>query len=238
VPDQVRPDPTDDWQQAGFVRRTGLFSPAEATELLAAVRTAHPREPGENLLSSGEMHFASNLFYGSTVLQRCAADPRIVELVTALIGPDLWCRWDQAVCKRPGAGWFPWHQDNGYTRLADAHVQVWVALTVSEPRNGGLLVAPGAHTSVATHEWVGNHVQMAAPDEALEIWAQPGDVIAFSSLLPHATAPNRGDVDRWAYVLEYLPLSAADPSIAAPHFVVARQGRPAPAFVDLTPRWA
>lgn len=44
-------------------------------------------------------------------------------------GPDTWIRWDQAVWKRPGAPEFPMHQDNGYSGLAEPHLQLWVALT-------------------------------------------------------------------------------------------------------------
>ena len=70
------------------------------------------------------------------------------------------------------------------------------------------------------------------------IGANPGDVVIFSSLLPHATPPNTGDVHRWAYVLEYLPLRAPDRSVLPLHLVVRRDGRTGPVFADLTPTWA
>ena len=65
--------------------------------------------------------------------------------------------------------------------------------------------------------------------------AAVGDVIAFSSRLPHETTPNQTDSVRLAYVAEYLPLADADPSVPAPHFVAFRGGHPDGAFVAHAP---
>jgi ectoine hydroxylase-related dioxygenase (phytanoyl-CoA dioxygenase family) len=226
------------FSEVGYVEVRGLFTAPEAADLLAAVQAAQPRVPDPNELSVDGMEFASNLFYRSAALQELVASPRIVPLLQAILGSDVWCRWDQAVNKGPGAGWFPWHQDNGYTRLAAEHVQVWVALTPSSASNGGLQLAPGRHHGAADHHWVGTQVELdVLPEDTVAIDAAPGDVVFFSSFLPHATTPNRTDQERWAYVAEYLAVSDPDPAVPPPHFVVSRaEGRPA-SFQDLTPSW-
>ncbi len=221
----------------GYVELPGLLDADEVRSLLDEVRSAEPRDPGPNELSLGGMEFASNLFYRSGRLQALVTDPRIVGPVQAILGPDVWCRWDQAVRKSPGAGWFPWHQDNGYTQLDAEHVQVWVALTRSGADNGGLRLSPGPERRLRHHRWVGHHVRMDEPESSVALEAEPGDVVVFSSFLPHATAPNETTADRWVYVAEYLPCAEADPAVPPPHLVVASSSG-ATGFVDLTATWS
>lgn len=216
---------TDGFQRDGYLLVRGLFTPTEAASALAAVQDA--LDPDEaNELTLGSMRFASNLYRRSPAIRRVLADPRLVGLVSALLGPSSWCRWDQAVCKGPGSSPFPWHQDNGYTRLRDEHLQVWVALTDAPAERGGLMVEPGAHRVPRQHRWVGSHVELLDPPQHPRwLAAEAGDVVAFSSLLPHSTGPNATDVDRWTYVAEFLPLDVDDDSVEAPHFVLSRGGR-------------
>lgn len=213
------------FREEGYLAFPGRFGAAEVKRVLAAIEAdTDPDEPNE--LSSGPMRFASNVYRRSPVIRGLLCDPRIVELVVALTGADAWCRWDQAVCKGPGAGPFPWHQDNGYTRLAHEHLQIWVALTDAPPERGGLWVEPRGHGADCEHRWVGSHVEMVVPPVApLPIAATAGDVVAFSSRLPHATAPNTTALDRWAYVAEFLPLDVPDESVPEPHLVVVEAGR-------------
>jgi ectoine hydroxylase-related dioxygenase (phytanoyl-CoA dioxygenase family) len=223
------------WGRSGLVeafRRDGyaivpaLVPPEAVGALRDAIEAAPERDPRPNPLSLGTMRFASNLFYGSPELQAFLTGSVVTEIVTALVGPDVWVRWDQAVWKRPGAPEFPLHQDNGYTGLGIEHLQLWVALTDSDAENGGLEVIPGGHRAPLDHRWEGGHVVTEHPGPRAPVAARPGDAVAFSSLLPHATAPNVSDRERLAYVAEFLPLDAADPSVATPHLQVVEGGRP------------
>ncbi|MFM7062936.1 MAG: phytanoyl-CoA dioxygenase family protein [Actinomycetes bacterium] len=227
----------EEFSRNGYVLVPGLVTPAQVAALRHTLFTTPERDPEPNPLTLSTMRFASNLFYGSETLRDFLCSQSVVALTTALLGPDVWVRWDQAVWKGHGAPEFPWHQDNGYTGLPGMHLQLWVALTEMNETNGGLFVAPGGHTELAPHEQVGNHVVMPTPRSVKEIRAQPGDVVLFSSFLPHSTSLNSSGAERLAYVAEFLPLSEADLSVAPPHFVVARHGRPAPSFEDLGARW-
>lgn len=222
----------------GYVVQRNLFAESEMMAFAEELASAEPRRSGPNELSSGSMIFASNLFYRSEAVRRLVCDPRLVALVTALGGPDIWARWDQAVWKGIGAGPFPWHQDNGYTGLGQAHIQAWIAVTGMTPDNGGLLIAPGSHATPLAHRWVGSFAECPdEPDSFQELEASPGDVVVFSSLLLHATTPNCRGPQRLAYVVEYLPLTVADHSVDPPHLVVARRGAIAASFEDLSGCW-
>jgi ectoine hydroxylase-related dioxygenase (phytanoyl-CoA dioxygenase family) len=206
----------------------------EVEALRGAIEAAPERDPGRNPLTLDTMRFASNLFYGSTELQRFLCSGPVVDLLCSVGPQDLWVRWDQAVWKGPEAPAFPWHQDNGYTALSVEHLQLWVALTPMRPTNGGLVLAPGGHRSELEHRWVGNHVEIEEPAAQVSIDASAGDVVLFSSYLPHMTTPNVTGEERLAYVAEYLPVGTEDPSVRPPHLVAARSGAPVGRFAGST----
>lgn len=226
------------FREHGFTTLRGFVDPREVGALRDAVhRAADEDEVAGNPLTKGGMRFASNVFRESATLQAFLASDAVVDLVRQVCGDDMWVRWDQAVWKEHGAPHFPWHQDNGYTGLDAAHVQLWVALTAMDESNGGLLVAPGRHTKSLEHWAEGGHMATTPPPDVEAISADAGDVILFSSFLPHATTPNRSGASRLAYVAEFLPLAVADRSVPSPHYVVARGGTPRPAWTDLGQLW-
>lgn len=220
-----------EFERDGFVRIPGFATADEVALLTRAIEEAPERDPGPNELTLGTMRFASNLFYASPTLARWLSSEPVAAVVAELVGPDAWVRWDQAVWKQPGAPTFPLHQDNGYTGLRASHLQLWLALTAMDESNGGLLVCPGAHRGDFAHRAVGHHMAMEDDLATVALPAQAGDLIAFSSRLPHATGPNRTGSTRLAYVAEYLPLDVPDASVPWPHLVAVRHGRPDGTFV-------
>ena len=227
-------DTQAEFEARGFIFKRGLLSPTEVALLREGIKSAQPLDPRNTRLNKDGLVFYHNLFCRSPALQAFISRPKIVEWLCQIIGPDFWVRWDQAVLKRPGGAEFPWHQDNGYNRLKDGHFQLWIALTDSRVENGGLWLQPGSHRrGVLPHKRVANHLVCASdPATAISVEAEAGDAILFSSLMVHYTSPNTSDLDRWAYVVEYMSLAHWDPFIKPPYFVVARNGRPAPAFVQ------
>lgn len=188
------------FNESGFVRFPKILSSNECDDVESALGRTLDRDPSPNPLSCDGMRFASNLLYGSEELQRLLCAPGILAIVTALAGPNTWVRWDQAVWKQPGAPEFPLHQDNGYTGLQDEHLQVWIALTDTTSANGGLQIAPGWHHSDLPHHWRGGHAALDQPLATVSIDANRGDVVVFSSRLPHTTTPNMTTTTRLAYV--------------------------------------
>ena len=181
----------------------------------------------------GDLVFRHRLFFKSEEIQQFISQRRLIDVLTPILGPDLWVRWDQAIYKGPGGGEFPWHQDNAYNRLKDEHLQVWVALTKMDRDRGGLWLQEGSHRyGVVPHEVVGTH--LSYPDKlgkAVAIEAEPGDLVLFSSLMLHSTGPNVTQDSRLAYVIEYMSMDSYDPYIRSPYFLAARNGEPHPEFV-------
>ncbi|WP_218081533.1 phytanoyl-CoA dioxygenase family protein [Anthocerotibacter panamensis] len=215
--------------QQGYLSFRQVFCPQEITLLLAGIDRARSRL---HQLSRGRMFFYDNLFQKNDDLQAFISQPKILDLLTPIAGPDLFVRWDQLVVKEPGGVEFPWHQDNSYNDLIEPHFQLWIALTPMTPENGGLWVQPGSHRSgLLPHIQVDKHmVCTTQPGTPVFIQAEPGDVVLFSSYLLHHTAPNRTQQSRWAYVVEYMSQDQLDPYLRAPYFIASRQGLPAPQF--------
>jgi len=77
-----------------------------------------------------------------------AADPRIVERVAQLIGPDIQLQHSKLATKPPkvGAGTFAWHQDFAYFPHTNTSlVAVMVMLDDATPENGCMSAVVGSH---------------------------------------------------------------------------------------------
>lgn len=220
----------------GYVHLRGHYDAGEIAALAAELRRLANQRADADVLDVGGLKFHAGLIGRSPFLQAMLSAPKALAPLCAIAGPDLWVRWDQAVEKRPGAGVFPWHQDNSYSGLVDAHFQYWVSLTRMTADNGGLWLIPGSHARRLPHGRDGAHTVHEPRGGTPElVAAEPGDVVVFSSFLLHRTTPNTTTESRWAYVAEYMRGRDVDPFLPPPFFFAARNGAPAPAQVAAHP---
>ncbi len=223
-----------EFRERGYAVRRGFYTEAEAAAMLKDIQDAGADPVKPSALNRKGLVFYSNAFHRSPNLQKWLSEPRLVELLRPVIGDDFWVRWDQAVLKQPGGAEFPWHQDNAYNGMKDEHYQLWIALSKSTAERGGLWVAPGSHKDgLLPHNTTHSHKVFLGPAKgAVAVDAEPGDVLLFSSYLLHYTAPNRSAFDRWAYVAEFVKTDHFDPTVSAPYFMVAEDGRSKPEMVN------
>lgn len=73
--------------------------------------------------------------------------PRILDLVEALVGPDIICWGTHFFCKLPhDPKKVPWHQDASYWPLTPARtVTVWLAIDDADAGNAAMQFIPGTH---------------------------------------------------------------------------------------------
>ena len=220
-----------EFKEKGYVVCKNFFSAEEMSKLIEDIKSAKTRN-GVSGLNKGSLTFYSSLFFHNPSIQSFVSQPKIVDFLSKIIGPDFWVRWDQAVAKGSGSATFPWHQDNGYSKLKDTHYQLWISLTKMTPENGGLWLVPGSHKHPLPHKRVDNHVEYdGVPENPVFIEAEVGDVVLFSSFMLHKTTPNTTSEIRWAYVVEYMSLEHFDPTIDPPYFIVSQNGKSQPKFV-------
>lgn len=229
------------FERDGYVTLPGFFGPDAIAAFRRSLDAASPRDRSPHRLDRDGMRFSSNLFRSSGDVAEFVTQRRIAGLLRALVGRDLWVRWDQRVIKGPGGPAFPWHQDNAYNHLPFAHVQLWVALTDMDDAHGGLWVDPGSHRrGRRRHRRQGNQVVARhGPHQPVSIAADAGDVVVFSSLLLHHTTPNTTTAVRDAYVVEYLARACDDPLVDAPYLLL-NDGGPTAAWAGrgvIRPPW-
>ena len=213
------------FNQDGFVKLEGVFSPEEIAAVTAAIdpieeereRYVREQHAGRMRLSEADIiTFTTHIVRNSPVLRDFAAHPAIKDLCHDLIGPDVRLYWDQSVYKKTGKPQeFPWHQDNGYTFVTpQQYLTLWIPLVDVDADNGCPWIAPGLHKLGTLEHWptdIGLKCLETAPD-AVCVPAKAGDVVVFSSLAPHRTGPNlKTGTVRKAYILQYAPDGAYIP---------------------------
>ena len=108
---------------------------AELPALLALLK------PGESTKDIREWHETS------TYLFDIAMNPRILDLVEGVLGPDFFLWASNFFIKEPrSTAAVGWHQDAYYWPMAPHHsVTVWLAFDDVDEINGGMKLIPGSH---------------------------------------------------------------------------------------------
>jgi hypothetical protein len=137
-------------------------------------------------------------------------------MAAAILGvKQVWCRFDGAVYKHPGAGNVEWHQDFAASTLGapKRSVHFWIPLNDHPGNAGTLMFVPGSHRNVLAKHRLGTRLSRLAAhsanasDEVSTIGA-PLSVGNFSIHTPwttHSSNPNRSGQTRKALVLEFSP---------------------------------
>ena len=216
----------------GYFVIRNFFSEDEIDRLREEIICTGKKLETSNELNKDGLIFYSNLFYKSPYLQSFISQAKIIDVLTQVVGTDVWVRWDQCVAKGPHGCSFPWHQDNAYNHLKDEHYQFWVAISEMTEENGGLWLQPGSHKlGLLPHEEIQHHLSCTVqPRPEIFISAKKGDIVLFSSLMLHQTKQNRTNNHRWAYVIEYMSVEHYDPLVSGPYFIASESGQPANRF--------
>ncbi|MBB6674959.1 phytanoyl-CoA dioxygenase family protein [Cohnella nanjingensis] len=233
-----------DYERQGYIILRDLFS-AEEMDRIRAIVDALDEEAEQELLAqarkgdfisaAGTINFTTNINFRHPALQRFIADPRFVDLTTAILGPDTKLYWDQSVYKRPEASRdFPWHQDNGYAPTDPVHyLTCWLALEDATLENGCIWVQPGTHRKgfVPHIKTDIGYICYYGEEEGVPVELKKGSMVAFHSLLFHRSTPNRSKTDtRKGYVIQYSVDGMRNPDTGSVYRngpLIARDGRSA-----------
>ena len=203
------------YQRDGYVTLERLFSPKETASWKEEIRRVMPADGPQT---------DHGVYVGLSVLsdriRRVNADPRMVSVLNAIIGPDVEFLSDKLVFKSSNMDFgSPWHQDWHYWH-GSHKTSVWIALDDATPENGCLKVLPGSHRAAINHQGaaVGGQgfVHRLKPGEvdeslAVAIAAPGGTAVFFHDLTLHSSFPNTSGKDRWAMISTYR--NAAEPDL-------------------------
>src|SRR3954462_108392 len=150
-PAEVEQYRRDGWVVPAF--RLPAAEVAAMREALDALIRANPGVRPEKLVSAHVDGDNGEGVRGDARFLALARDPRIVELVSDVLGDDIVLWGCHVFCKPPGDGYeTPWHQDGHYWPIRPlANCTGWVALEPSTRENGCLRVVPGSHAGQVLH---------------------------------------------------------------------------------------
>jgi phytanoyl-CoA hydroxylase len=178
---------------------------------------------------------------------RLLTNPRLLDLVEAVIGPEIYSNPVQhiraklprhAVPPGPHNGLVSrvnWHQDNGVI-LPEADqatiLTVWLPLTPATVETGGLQVIPGSHRAgleahCPTAQGVAIPDRLLATQRARPLPMAPGSVLLMTQRTVHASLDNTTeDRIRLSCDLRYQPIGQPTGRPAFPGFVARSRIRP------------
>jgi non-heme Fe2+,alpha-ketoglutarate-dependent halogenase len=171
-------------------------------------------------------------------------DPRILDAVESLLGPDLLV-WRSTLFGKPprDPGYVAWHQDLAYWPLRDPRaVTAWIALTDSTRANGCLAVVAGSHRQVIPHRLGGGRENRllraqtiagvgAEPAVAIELAA--GQMSLHDGRLLHGSAANPSDRPRIGLAVRFITPDNRQRGLRPSAALV--RGRDAYGYYDLEP---
>lgn len=153
--DPVALDPAlvDGFRRDGHVVVPGLASREEAEAYrpvieAAALDTAWDTRPLEERDTYGRAFLQSfNLWRVDDRIATFVRSPRFARVAAALLGVErVRLYHDQALCKEPGGGRTPWHQDQSYWPMdTDDTITLWMPLVDVPAEVGSMTFVSGSH---------------------------------------------------------------------------------------------
>lgn len=186
---------------------------AGGESILPAYSLKEERLASEDRLPEEQISKIFKLHRQEEAFHTFCRDPRLLELIAPLLGPDLDCFLSQFIFKYHGSLGQPWHQDSWYFPFdRGPQVGVWLAITEANMENGPLWVLPGSHQE-PIHDVVADrregatfgYVEIVDHDMsgATPVLMQPGDVLVFHSHLMHKSTDHQAGEVRAAMVFHY-----------------------------------
>lgn len=202
------------WQENGYWVQTGAMAIDEVEQLradaVALCHGAYGTFDGHRGNHDGQVddqimrqylciHFPHKV---SPLMARTLAHPRLLEVLTDVIGPDVKCMQSMLFIKAAGKPGQAWHQDEDYIPTRDRSLTgAWIALDDATIDNGCLWVIPGSHR----HGVLWPQFALDAPrfdcsaesrqfpysdDDAVPVEVPAGSVVYFNGSLLHRSLPN------------------------------------------------
>ena len=202
------------YNRDGFVFPVDIVSEAEAKELCADL------EAGERELADKSDKLSMLLSYPDQLLPSFAKlirNPKLVEAVSQILGPDLMVWSSGLFIKEPNTeSYVSWHQDLTYWGLDDAEeVTAWFALAPSDVASGCMRFVPGSQKKqLVPHQDSfaegnllsrGQEIAVEVDDsEAVDVILKPGQVSLHHGHLFHASGPNTTGDRRIGAAIRYI----------------------------------
>lgn len=189
--------------QSGYAAQIPVLETVEVEAILSQLLAAEARFGGQFPMA---INAKGHLLF--PFLWDIVHDPRILDPVAQILGPDLLCWGSSFFSKDAGSDdVVPWHQDGTCWGLDQPKaLTVWLALTPSTPEMGCLRVLPGSHKTPVRHAIrnapssmlpLGEEVALEVDeDQIVDCPLRPGEMSMHHVMLVHGSHPNRAPSGR------------------------------------------
>ena len=217
MPKRLTTAQLDAYERDGWAAPIDIFTPDEVAAIRAELDAAEAAH-GDQLQAAGR----NNAHYVLPVLDRIAHDPRILDAVEDVIGPDILVAGTTLFIKEPETeGFISWHQDARYIGL-EPHdwVTAWLAISDVNEENGCMRMMPGTHKAPLV-EHVDTYGEdnmltrgQTVPDvdetKAVPVPLKPGQLSLHHPRVVHGSGPNRSGERRVGFAIQSYISPAVD----------------------------
>jgi len=204
------------YQHHGYLFPKRVLTSEEAANCLRRLSDMETRIGAP--LTQADLKWRGASYLYSPWVNALVRDPRVLDLVEDVIGPDILVFWSTFFIKEPGTASFTaWHQDATYFGLEPyEHVTAWIALSDAGSDAGcmDVISSKGAPRQLA-------HAAARLPDSingAGQVIVEPfddsdpvamalmaGEASLHHTLCCHRSAPNRASHRRVGLGISYIP---------------------------------
>lgn len=205
------------FESAGFLRLPGVLDAGEVAAMLAGIARLHAagadstesrtwwREfhAGDLTPTARESFDLRNVAMAGQLFEDLVDAPSLLMPIAQILGPRIALLSSHAVVRAPVDGMtvaelgrtkLGWHRDLGISSVEMPQPQprlavkaaVWLT-SLTGPAQGAMRVVPGSHRLVGE---LATDPETGQPHGAIDMLAEPGDVVLFEQRLWHAAAPN------------------------------------------------
>jgi ectoine hydroxylase-related dioxygenase (phytanoyl-CoA dioxygenase family) len=185
------------YQRYGYLVARGLLSAGEIAALkqetaaifrgergaIDGLLPVSPDEPDSEVLKKYvAIHFPHKI---SPTIHKYLSHPRIVHVLTGIVGPNVKCMQSMLFVKAPGKKGQAWHQDEYYIPTRDKSlVGAWIAIDDATVDNGCLWIIPGRPGAMLRR--VPYH-----GDAYADVEVAAGSVVFFNGYTLHSSLANK-----------------------------------------------
>ena len=199
----------DGYRRDGFISGIPILTPQDA-----ATHRQH-LEKAESVFGRS-LHYINKVHTALKSPLELATHPKLLDLVSSLIGPNVLVYNVTFIIKEPMAPTFvSWHQDLTYWGLEGGNqVSAWLALSPADEQSGCMEMIPGSHKWGEQAQVTGNDpnnvllqsqtIKEVYESEAIACALAPGQVSLHHGWTVHCSRPNRSNDRRIGLNIQYI----------------------------------
>lgn len=246
---QLASSHADTYWEDGYLFPIDVMSPGEAQGLRAELEQMETEWRDNGLPLPLNTYKRVNAHCVMPLAAQIGADPRILDVVEGILGPDILVYGVEFFIKEPQTRHMvSMHQDLTYWGLGaiDGLATVWLALSPATPASGCMDFVRGSHKNpILPHVDSaddnnllsrGQEVQVdVAPEDRTPIVLQPGQISLHHGLTIHGSGPNTTDDRRIAAVIRYVTPQIAQQVAEKDYGMLVRGADRTGNFINIAP---